>query len=187
MCSRALLPGGRKFCKITLKGATKKKLFEQGISVAVRPPILSKSGRKRAGIYFVKLFLVFQGQFGHTLNFLCCELSFIIKYFFPNPWKKNLSKWTNAEFLSIFCWMFSFKVAGKPRWDLATVSASLERVQREWERNMCRMRFGNFSMLETSHIQAWNKYCENPCEVFIIFICCRTSYTSVEIFDWLSW
>ena len=42
-----LLPGGRKFCKITQKGPLKIS-FSRGILLAVRHPILAKRGRKGA-------------------------------------------------------------------------------------------------------------------------------------------
>ena len=89
----------------------KKITFSQVILVALRPLILSKSGRKAAGKYFLQN-LIFQGQFGHKFEFLCCELGLIIQYFLSNPFKNTCMAMHN-----LFCILptFFLKFAGKLR------------------------------------------------------------------------
>ena len=66
--SGTLLPGVRKFCKISQKWPQKIS-FGRGIFVAVRPPILAKCGRNEAVKTFSIYYLLFlQGQSGPTVN-----------------------------------------------------------------------------------------------------------------------
>ena len=62
-----LLPGGRKFCKITQKGPLKIS-FSRGILLAVRHPILAKRGRKGAGTHFLTIF-IFSGAVWKKVDF----------------------------------------------------------------------------------------------------------------------
>ena len=81
-------PGGRKFCKITQKGPEKIS-FGREILVAVRPQILTKSGRKGAGKHFLTVFSFFRGSsVWKKVNFWGFEFGSVTKYFILKPLKK---------------------------------------------------------------------------------------------------
>ena len=103
----ALLPGCLKFCNLTTEPQIKS--FGWGNFLAVRPPILVKSGRKGAR----KNFLTF-------ITFLGAVWTENIS--FPNS-QKNATM-TMQIFVFILPVFFP-KLARKPRWDLASVRSGV--------------------------------------------------------------
>ena len=98
--SKTLLPGGRKFCKIT-KGAVKNILWPTNFG-GCTAPILVKRGGKRAGTYFLIVFSFLQGQFRQKVNFWCCEFGLIMKYFLPKRLKNATMTMQNFLILMNF-------------------------------------------------------------------------------------
>ena len=99
------------------KGAAKISLGWATLVAVYGPQFCQKMAERAWKICFYYS-LCFQGQFRHKFNFLCCEHGFIIKYFLPKPLKNTCM--TMHNFVFIFQKLF-LKLAGKPRWDLATV------------------------------------------------------------------
>ena len=98
--SKTLLPGGRKFCKIT-KGAVKNILWPRNFG-GCTAPILVKRGGKRAGTYFLIVFSFLQGQYRQKVNFSCCEFGLIMKYFLPKRLKNATMTMQNFLILMNF-------------------------------------------------------------------------------------
>ena len=106
------LAGRRRSAGILRNGASTVVIL-MWIIIVVRPPILVESGRKGAGQ--ICQLLVFRGLFGQKVNFWCKEFGLIIEYF--------LSRGLTNAMQNLLCILQNFflKLAGKPRWYLATV------------------------------------------------------------------
>ena len=113
---RATVASGRKFWKITWK-RPQRISFAGGILVAMCPRILSKIRQKRS-----------RKTFSNKYEFCSCRLDrrsifftiILVEYFLPKS-RKN----TNMAMQKFFSEFF-LKLAGKPGWDLATVSCRLQ-------------------------------------------------------------
>ena len=91
-----LLPGGQNLCKITQKGPLKV-TFGPGKLVALRPPILTKSGKVGAGKYFLILLSFFRSSLANRSFFGVLNLG----------WIKNISFSEHVKMLNWLCRKFS--------------------------------------------------------------------------------
>ena len=85
--STTVLPGGGKFSKITQKRPQKISCWLRNFGGRPAPTFVQKWQKMGRKIFFY-CFYFFQEQFGHTINFLCYELGFLMELFLPKALKK---------------------------------------------------------------------------------------------------
>ena len=130
--------------KIILNWVLKK--FSQGYLVAVRPPILTKSGRKGAGKYFLTI-LGFSGEVWTKNNFFVLFFIWSDYKLFPfQPLKNTIMTMQNfflyfAEFFSVFCkiyfsnWPRNLGQTWQHRWALLLRSMPTVHTERRSDTN----------------------------------------------------